>query len=413
MSPSCHPDRGDSGFTLIEVTVAMTVLVIVLVLSGTLLFSMKSFAQKQQSFAEPRQTARRAMNYLSYYLRGASDMNAVSSDTPMPNALVTYYSLGGTPKQVTYNNVANANLADLGTDLVTVSKPMAGSTAIKIVGWNGQVATSANAWALFTQGCGDTNDNTTNLALFNRAVGWDATAGASAFFLIYDPGGYWQYYQITSAPASDCAQRTAVSPQVISMPLSPGGLGGMNLNPPGLPVLTAPKDLTCNDGNPCYMTGGIQFVTFRVRTSNGTPRLEQFALPSRLFDPALDNPGTNFTPLLDNVEDMQIAYVYGDGTIQNSKSATRLLGGADYPDNVPNMRLQEVSTRPYDAANVRGVRLSVVARSAAPISTMLGGVSRRIPTATPPEDSAAVYAQGYYHYRLTSTIMLQNRVLGN
>ncbi len=410
MSRSCHRDRSDAGFTLIEVTVAMTVLLIVLVLSGALLFSMRSFAQKQQSLAEPRQTARRAMNYLSYYLRGASDMNMADSTAPMPNALVTYYNLGATTNQATYNNVASASLADVGTDLFTVAKPVPGSMPIKVAGiWDG--LTTSTISALYSQGCGDSNDNTTNLAQFNQAVGYDATAGTSPLFLVYDPGGFWQYYQITAAPTCDCSKASAASPTVITMTVTAGGILGINPARDSSPV-----GLTCSDGNPCYMTGGVQFVTFRVRTVGGTPRLEQLALPGRLFDPAQDNPGTSFTPLLDNVEDLQIAYIYGDGTICNSSQPTRLLStmdSANYPNGVPNMRAEGVTAATYDAVNVRGVRVSVVARSAQPIAAFLGGAGKGAPAITPPEDSTVAYAPGYYHYRLTSTIMIQNRILGN
>jgi prepilin-type N-terminal cleavage/methylation domain-containing protein len=408
MSRSCPRDRGEGGFTLIEVTVAMTVLVLILAMSGTLLYSMKSFAQKQQSFAEPRQTARRAMNYLAYYVRGASDMNMADGEAPMPNALVTYYELNGVRKQATYNNVASATLADVGTDLITVAKPLPGSSPMKIQNF----ITSTSASALYTQGCGNSNDDTTNLSLFKQAVGYDATTQTSPLFLIYNPVGAWQYYQITAVPTCNCANLNS-SPSVIGLTLAAGGAGSLNLNPPGE---TSAVALNCTDGDPCYMTAGMQFITFRVRTVDGTPRLEQLALPGRLFDASQDGPGNSFTPLLDNVEDLQLAYIYGDGTIWNTGTAGRDLATLDsvkYPHDVPYMQQEAVHPNPYDAVNVRGVRISVVARSAAPIPTFLGGATARTAPATPPEDSAAAYAQGYYHYRLTSTIMIQNRVLGN
>jgi|WetSurMetagenome_2_1015567.scaffolds.fasta_scaffold08376_3 prepilin-type N-terminal cleavage/methylation domain-containing protein len=409
MSRNCRSDRGDRGFTLIEVTVAMTVLVIILVMSATLLISLKSFAQKQQSFAEPRQTARRAMNYLAYYMRGASDMNVMDTTNLMPDALVTYYNLGSSRKQATYNNVSSATLADVGTDIITVAKPVPGSSPIKMQSWDGGHTTTSAA-ATFTQGCGNSNDDTANLNLFNQVVGYDTSASTSSLFTIYDPAGFWQYYAVNGAATCNCANVTASPAAIISMSLASGGTGGSKINPPGA---STPRDLTCSDGNPCYMTAGIQFVTFRVRTVNGTPRLEQLAQPTRLFDASQDAPGTSFTPLLDGIEDLQIAYLYGDGTIWNTSDTSRLLQGTNYPNNVPYMQAEGTAANTYDAVNVRGVRISVVARSSQPLPTFLGGTTRRTVLPTPPEDSTVTYNTGYYHYRLTSIVMLQNRVLGN
>ena len=406
MSPSCPRDCGEGGFTLIEVTVAMSVLIIVLVLSGTLLMSMKSFAQKQQSFAEPRQTARRAMNYLSYYLRGASDANMEDTTAPMPDALVTHYNLAGTTMQATYNNVTNSTLADLGTDILTLTKPVAGAMPLTVYGWDG-LHTTTSLSVLYTQGCGNSNNDTTNLSLFEQAVGYSASSTDNALFLICDPAGYWQYYQVNAVPVSHCSNASASPPNVMSLSVLPGG--AYSINPPG--SLT-PIDLTCSDGNPCFLAAGLQFVTFRVRTVNGTPRLEQLVRPDRIFDSGQDNPGTGFMPLLDNVEDLQVAYIYGDGTIWNTANTSRLLQSPDYPDNVPYMRPKGVAAKTYDAVNVRGVRLSVVARSAQLIPTFLGGPGRKTLTVTPPEDSTVTYAQGYYHYRITATVMIQNRILG-
>ena len=79
--------KKERGFTLIEVTVSLTILVVVLVLSMTLLWSMQGFAKRQKQFAEPRQTARRAMDYVASKLRAATDGNF---DGGNPNAIVAY-----------------------------------------------------------------------------------------------------------------------------------------------------------------------------------------------------------------------------------------------------------------------------------------------------------------------------------
>ncbi len=65
------------GFTLLEAMVSLLLLVIVLVVAMTMLFQMRAFAERQQYFMLPRQTARRAADYLSYYFAGASDVNYV------------------------------------------------------------------------------------------------------------------------------------------------------------------------------------------------------------------------------------------------------------------------------------------------------------------------------------------------
>lgn len=403
MSPSSPREAGERGFTIIELTIAMAVLVIVLVLSGTLLISMKSFAQKQQSFAEPRQTARRALDYLAYYARGAGDMNGNWTDYPMPDALVTWYN-NGSDTQACYNNVTDATLADLGTDILTLAKLAPGSIPIKIQGdWTGN-HTSSNAAVLYTVGCGDSNDNTTNMSYFQQAVGWDSTANKSSLFLIYDPAGAWQYYAITGITTpGDCSQVSASPANVISVSLTAGG--GSGVYPPG-----GVGDLTCSNTIPCFVTAGIQFVTFRVRTVSGIPRLEQLALPNRIFSATSDNPGTSFAPLLDNVEDLQVAYIFDNGQIWNSSlTSSRLLSASG---NVPALAAQTSTPGTYDARNVRGLRISVVTRSDQPLQAILGG-PQNTPTITPPEDSTVTYPTGYYHYRLTATVMFQNRILGS
>ncbi len=75
MSRNCPNSPRERGFTLIEATISMALLLIVLLMSMTFLISMRTFSQRQEMFAQPRQSARRALDYLSYYLRGATDMN--------------------------------------------------------------------------------------------------------------------------------------------------------------------------------------------------------------------------------------------------------------------------------------------------------------------------------------------------
>src|SRR5450759_686229 len=138
------------GFTLLEAMISLLLLVIVLIVAMTMLFQMRAFAERQQYFMLPRQAARRATDYLSYYIAGASDLNYVITNQPSPNALIMYYNLG-TPAfltQASYNNLtgtetnpgpasnnkplgasglrpANTSTAwgDLGTDIITMVAP--------------------------------------------------------------------------------------------------------------------------------------------------------------------------------------------------------------------------------------------------------------------------------------------------
>ncbi len=413
MPSSSRPDRRSQGFTLVEVTVAMAVLVIVLVLSGTLLVSMRSFAQKQQAFAEPRQTARRAIDYLAYYARGASDMNFVQQTNPAPNALMVWYqnatgNTSGPPVQTCWDDVTNASIALPGTDVLTVAEPTVGSGPISIVKWPSIAAANFDV-SNYSQGC---PDDTQNLIDFQRVMGCDPSCIGtgkcpSAPFLIVDSTGNWQFYTITNFMTSQCSNITNSPPNIFpQIVISPSN----GTNPPG-----GFHTVTCNnDLNPCHIMAGVQFVTFRVApdATTGIPRLEELNIGG-LFNPTVQTTGANdpFTPLLDNVEDLQVAYIYKDGTIWNSSQQvlSSALPASTYLNNVPTQGTADT----YDAQNVVGLRISVVARSARPIPTFLGGPGGKVPAVTPPENSAAVYAAGYYHYRLTATVMIQNRVLGN
>ena len=57
---------------------------------------------------------------------------------------------------------------------------------------------------------------------------------------------------------------------------------------------------------PVVLWAGVSYVSFRVR--NGT--LEQ---KNGMFDRTTDKPGAAFFPIMENVEDLQVAYIYGRG----------------------------------------------------------------------------------------------------
>lgn len=112
--------RGEKGFTLIEATISLTLLLVVLVVSLTFLFSMRTFSQRQEMFTSPRQTARRALDYMTYYIRGAGDLNTTQNN---PNAIVVWYKQksGSAAVQATFDNVTNTSYADAGTDMISLA----------------------------------------------------------------------------------------------------------------------------------------------------------------------------------------------------------------------------------------------------------------------------------------------------
>ena len=54
-----------AAISLSEAMVSLLILTIVMIVALTLLFSMKSFAERQQVKTAPRQTSRRAIDYLA------------------------------------------------------------------------------------------------------------------------------------------------------------------------------------------------------------------------------------------------------------------------------------------------------------------------------------------------------------
>ncbi len=369
--------KAEAGFTLVEATVSMFLLVVVLVLSLTFLFSMRTFSQRQELFASPRQTARRAVDYVGYYVRGATDMNFRGGN---PNAIVTYYQRNGVNVQASYNNVTNAALADLGTDIITLAVPNQGSLNIPIVRWTGSDLNAANAWIGYAEGCPPPygpltgGSDTINDQMFKEATGYDPATGKSAILTVVDERGNWVYYQITNYQQVDCANSDG---EIIHVVANPGQSDG--INPPGGPGGTLDP--------PVNIMGAVRYTCFRVKS---------FQLQQRwgLFDPAA--PDAGFVPLLDNVEDLQVAYIYNDGTILNN---------AVPPQAGPNG-----TPTATDVTNVVGIRLTVTARSDRLPVTLTHRNRFGRPAA---EDHAAGGLDDRYHYRLTTTLMVRNRTLGN
>jgi type II secretory pathway pseudopilin PulG len=411
--------RRARGFTLLEAMISLLLLVIILIVAMTMLFQMRAFAERQQYFMLPRQAARRATDYLSYYIAGASDVNYVITAQQSPNALITYYNLNGVLTQASYNNLtaaqATAGLGDLGTDIITMIAPF--NPSRYQVQTFPPVSGTADLWLNFRVGC-----PATNMEAFKAATGWDGTQ--STLLMLVDNTGSWAYVRIADAgsyKASDC-DNTAGKNINIQVDTS----ATAKFAPPnGAGMLT----------DPVFLVAGLQVISFRVLTDSvdGVPKLQQ---KLGLFDPNKDNPYPPieipplpaFTNVMENVEDLQIAYMYPTGAIWNTVNQTIGAPG------VPLQAGPSSAATALDIQNVIGLRFSVTGRSPLlPIGArQLTNVDAKDdlvvadPSKTPnqhfrprSEDhdvtmdtdvtTRPLYDQ-YDHYRATATLMLRNRI---
>jgi type II secretory pathway pseudopilin PulG len=430
MSPSSRALRAlraRRGFSLVEATISLTLLIIVMVVSMTLLFSMRSFAERQQLVMAPRQTARRAADYLSFYLAGATDLNQ-SSVQPSPNALIMYFNSSAADPasvaQASYNNLTGAeagnavsggttNFGDPGTDIISVAIPNQPAAYAIMMGVFPADGANVNIFIGFRGGCGGPGgtDDAGNEAAFETLVGITGTQPVSSLMSIIDKDGRWIYTRLTGIQ-SNCSSPIA---QFIQATINPGqapGSGG-TIDPPfGHGALSAPTNLVV----------GLQYVSFRVRNGN---LQQKTGFP---FDPATDNPGTAFATVMENVEDLQFAYMFSDGTLWNTaQQVVHKAAGLCTEDRCDNgVPFQAgpiaVAADSLDITRCVGVRATVIARSPPlPIgsrkltnfaTTGLAGNHFR-PAA---EDHALVSnppsQDNFDHYRVTTTIMLRNRMLG-
>jgi len=373
-----HASRSSScerGFTLVEILLAMTLTVLLMVAASQLLTSMKSSSDRMRFNSDARQKAQRALDYMTFQLRGIGDMNANAGN---PASILTWYRKGSTNVQACYNNVTNSNLADVGTDIITVAIPSANISAANIT-WSGTGST-ASVWE-FGQLC---PNGLNNLNLFKQLTG--ESGGKSQPILLADNQGF-DFYQITDyQDALNVSQTCSKNPpemQVVANPAS-----ATRLQPPAaFPGVSDPR-----------MILGVDFYSFRVR--NGW--LEQ---KRGIFDPSTDNPGSAFIRLLPNIEDFQIAWIFANGSIWNTSSQTLPTG--QFPGSVPT--LAGANSEPRDALNVRGFRVSFVARSSRSLPRTTTATFRRPAV----EDHAQGTPDRFYHQRATSVVMIRNRNLRN
>ena len=416
--------RRSLGFTLVEAAASILILSVVMIVALTLLVSMRSFAAKQQAFTAPRQTARSAVDYLSFFAAGAADLNV---DQGNPNALVMWTSFGDSKtvvvRQASFNNLTAAQAAngfgDEGTDVITLAVPT-NPVRIPIVKWTGNDVASKTMDVNYTAGC---PDDATNLAMFKAATGMynNGSKELSGILIVQDGQGRWRYMQITDYNWSKCSEMGGTD-EVIHIQITPGNSD--QLNPPA----GWRSDLV----EPYSINGGVDFTSFRVRNRNleqkmtGVDGSGNFS--PGIFNPDCDGttpdpgcPAIGFTPVVENVEDLQIAYVYQDGTIWNT--ATQVLA-TTAPDgtasNIPEQGLTGGALGARDIVNVRALRVSVISRSN-PLDIGARGLSNvdaagrylRQALEDHPAGPPDTVANGVFdRYRLTTTIVLRNRMLG-
>lgn len=501
--------RGErAGFTLFEAMVSLIILVIVMVVVLSLLFSMKSFAEKQQAYTAPRQTARRALDYLTQTLEGAGDWNQVVATTtqPIPGnpyALVMFTEWGtsaaSAARQASYNNLTaaqeSAGFGTAGTDVISVAYPAAQTSPIKIpiktapaaaastVDLND--ATKVDLWLDYSAGCGvdpadaynaanpKNVDNAANLRAFQRAVGgpWSETGAGggvvSSLVIIADGGGSWRLAQLTGLSpsnantvtlSSDCTKKDILSPaadagKVIHATLKNASTTAQYLAPRATGAASGWRSDLVNSA--AFLIAGIDFVSFRHRTVPDTTdpagkrkigRLEQKSsgispgtglFTPGIFDPVSDGTaGTTFTPIVDNVEDFQVAYVLTDGSIWNTAAQTFDNGATQVPlqaqapgPTAPNCNTTGalLTGANLHAACVVGLRVSIVGKSqpmtlgsrqmtGALVNTAGESRARRLPVedhGVPSITPFDTLDTGIYdRLRLTTTLMLRNRALG-
>jgi hypothetical protein len=413
--------------------ISLLLLVIVLIVAMTMLFQMRAFAERQQYFMLPRQAARRATDYLSYYIAGASDLNYVVANQPSPNALITYYNVGspGALTQASYNNltgteagnasrtvpanppviptaIPSTNFGDVGTDIITMVAPF-NPSRYQVFSPFPALGAGKDLFLNFRVGCGPTYNDVANQAAFQAATGFDGTQ--SALLTLVDITGNWSYVRIPSAGYKTdalCSDKTGqnihitVDTASATLPAPPHGVAGFT--------------------DPVYLVVGLQVISFRVLTDSvdGIPKLQQKLGLFNPTPPNADNPGTAFTNVLENVEDLQVAYVYArtaaagaSGLVWNTSSQTIVTGGTLCPTgcdtHVPFQAGPASAAPPLDIQNVIGLRFSVTGRS-----PLLPIGARKLTTQhfrPASEDHAgATVSDQFDHYRATATLMLRNRI---
>jgi hypothetical protein len=424
----------------------------------------------------PRQAARRAADYLSFYFAGASDLNYADVNRLSPNALIMYYDLGGNLLQASYNNLTGAEtnpggannavlpasglrpantstrFGDIGTDVITMVTPF-DPARYQVFAPFPAFGANVDLWFNFRVGCNcvppaciPAND-TANLLAFRAATGDDGVTG-SALLMLVDRNGAWSYVRIPNASYGGGAPPGSCNDVATFRNIHVGPVDTLSATLPAAPNPVG------NLTDPVFLVTGLQVISFRVLTDDvdGLPKLQQKLGP---FDPNTDNPGTDFTNVMENVEDLQVAYMYAQNA---AAGANGLVWNTGYVDGLGVRHDQTIDSTgpgcgalpapacdthvpfqagpnfgaappPLDITNVIGVRVSVTGRSPLlPLGaqkltnidvkeSLLATASQHFRPAS--EDHAVTmdtvnptwpqYDQ-FDHYRATATLMLRNRI---
>lgn len=369
----------ESGFTLTEVMIALLVLIIVLVLSMSLLFSLRGFAMRQQMFAEPRQEGRQAVEYVAESLRQAGIIGR--STTGIEGIIVPYMN----GAQTMWNNVQDATIGDLNTDVICITRPNA-SSSILIDKWPG-FKHAANFQADYHAGC---PDDALNRSLFlDEANAWNDPH----LLMLIDGNGQIAVVQIDpwngTNPGSHCQ---GAAPDWVGSYIHVVADVGSLYNPPGgHPELV----------DPVYIST-TSFLTLRVK--NG--RLQQkfgWVIPA--------TPDAGFVDLMENVVDLQFVFYMRNGAVFNNSAANRM----PTANNIP---LDPDATDVLSCSQVLGVGIHIITRSAAEAPVTM---RKPLPfplvadrTTLPPTVLTGTNVRRdrcFYHQAVTNA-MIRNRILG-
>lgn len=450
-----------------EAMVSLIMLVVVMVIALSLLFTMKSFAERQQYATAPRQAARKAIDYLGIFTSGAADLNWNQAQYS-PLAFLMYLNTdGGNPasrQQVSYNNLvaAQSTFGDVGTDILTMVVPTGVPIDIPTAGFPAY-SNPAAVNLDFRLGCTlptpVAGDDQANLLRFKVLTGWDGTSPSccSGLISIVDANGLSGLYRITdykddgstAPPGSTCASAAGTpapgpgKAPVIHVTMVPGPSATFVDTPGGHPnFLSSPVP---------HLKAGIQIYSFRVKNGH----LEQKQGP---FDSS--DPDTGFSSILDNVSDFQVAYIYDDGTIWNTGIGTISAGSGPFSGVSFNLTDSDPTWNPTgnsdgiplqagpcgfagacaappacdcastgaidirDITHVRGLRISITGRSnALPIASrgltgkpdLATGIHVQPRSEDHDKPASVSYTPGvtplYDYYRITTTLAIRNRLL--
>ena len=432
---SCGTGRSVTtrGFTLVEVLVVVASLGMILWMVGELLFPMRQSAERQRLQVEARQTARASLDYMAMQLRGSNDMNhATGFLVQGPATFLTYVWKGdgsgtgtnptcdGTPSQdpgcvqTSFNNVpdngGNPTLATPGTDIITIATTGSGTQIgpSMALTWAGSVGSSQPSSWMFNLGC---PDSAANLAQFKSLTGWNGTTSAP-LMLVSSTGG-WGLYQITDYQdglnSTNCSatQAWCYDAAVVAQVPCIGVIANPStgINAPG-----QARGL----GMPLTLFPHVRFAAYRV--CDGW--LEQ---KNGIFDPIADAncpviatgaafppyaTKPNWSPLLPDVEDLQLAYVFIDGSVGNGYPG----GTMATPAGVP-IAVGWGLTPIVDSTQVIAIRITVTARSSMPV-TVGGGKIQAPPPVAEDHDPGMTSTDTYFRSQLTALALLRNRLAG-